>query len=123
VPSVLVVDDDPDFQELMRREAVRQGIDLHFANNGWEALLALDSAAADLILLDIMMPGMDGPTFLKVLRRGKGTRVPVAVITSLEPNEARKRISELITTDVINKRDIFGHLQEVIDRNLPGSGA
>src|SRR5262249_2800481 len=95
-----------------------QGIDLHFANNGWEALLTLDYCSADLVLLDIMMPGMDGPTFMKILRRNKAT-LPVAVLTSLEPDEAKKRLPGLGAAEVLNKREIFGHLQEVIDRNLP----
>ena len=103
----------------MRREAVRTGVDLRFAGNGWEALLELDAGATDLILLDLMMPGMDGPTFLKILRRNKGTRVPVAVMTVLESDEAKKRIAGLGASEVLDKRDVFGHLQEVIERNLP----
>ena len=121
MPSILVVDDDPEFRDLLRREAVGKGIDLRFAGNGWEALLELDSSSTDLILLDLMMPGMDGPTFLKILRRNKGPSVPVAVLTVLESEEAQRRIAGLGASEVLNKRDVFGHLQEVIDRNLPSN--
>jgi CheY-like chemotaxis protein len=80
------------------------GHDLAFAANGWEALLALDNSHVDLILLDMMMPGMDGPTFLKILQQGaKKRNVPVAVITALDEDEAKKCIGNLETVAVLRK--------------------
>ena len=64
MPSILLVDDDPNFTELLSRFLQEQGYNLYTAANGWEALLVLDQQAIDLILLDVMMPGMDGITFL-----------------------------------------------------------
>ena len=81
--SVLVVDDEPDICELISRYLEAGGHHPITAANGWEALLALDAHPVDLILLDVTMPGMDGVTFLKILRNAqKKMRTPVIVVTA-----------------------------------------
>ena len=53
------------------------------AANGWEALLVLDTTSVDLILLDVMMPGMDGVQVLRTLREADETaKIPVIAVTA-----------------------------------------
>jgi DNA-binding response OmpR family regulator len=82
MPTVLVVEDDPDlrhFLELMLEEA---GYDVCTARDGREALGALDRHAPCLILLDLMMPIMDGRRFREEQLRGRAGRVPIVVVSA-----------------------------------------
>jgi GAF domain-containing protein/CheY-like chemotaxis protein len=93
--SVLVVDDDADVRALLRRSLEHEGYAITEAAEGRAALARLAEAPPDLILLDLMMPEMDGFEFLEELRRSPaGREVPVVVITAkdLTP-EDRRRLS------------------------------
>src|SRR4030095_16023255 len=93
---VLVVDDDPDTCEMLSKRLEIQGHRTICAHNGWEALLALDRRMVDLILLDVMMPGMDGVTFVKILRRAKDMlSTPVILVTALDPSDVLERLGDL----------------------------
>src|SRR6266566_2063262 len=101
---ILVVEDDVDARMMLGKLVDLSGHDIAFASNGWEALLILDNGNVDLILLDLMMPGMDGSTFLKILQTGaKKSKVPVVVITALDGEETRRAIGELETIAVLPK--------------------
>ncbi len=89
---VLVVDDDPDARELVRRVVERRGGQVIEAADGREALALLERHAPRLILLDLMMPGMDGLQFLEELRRDEAHhKIPVVVLTAMELTESDRR--------------------------------
>jgi CheY-like chemotaxis protein len=70
------------------------------AANGWEGLIAVDKHAIDLIVLDLMMPGMDGYTFLQILREDRThTNIPVIVLTAMESSINDQRAHRLGVTD------------------------
>jgi GAF domain-containing protein/CheY-like chemotaxis protein len=80
---VLVVDDDPDLRELLRRMLEREGYVVTEADNGRPALERVRERTPGAILLDLMMPEMDGFEFLEELRRYEaGRTIPVVVITA-----------------------------------------
>jgi CheY-like chemotaxis protein len=80
--DLLVVEDDPDNAEVLLKALLKDGHHVAHAANGWEALIALDERHVDAIVLDLMMPGMDGRTFLNILRRDpRHGHVPVIVVT------------------------------------------
>jgi len=83
-PRVLVVDDDPLAQDLMRATLLGMGIDTHALGGGRQALKALDELRPDAIVLDLMMPEFDGFATLDALRDLPAWRdTPVLVWTSL----------------------------------------
>ena len=88
--SVLVVEDEPDISEVARvaLETVG-GLDVHTVISGQEALEYVENQKPDMILLDVMMPGMDGPTALKALKANRVTRpIPVVFISAkVQPAE------------------------------------
>ncbi|MCH8989916.1 MAG: GAF domain-containing protein [Chloroflexi bacterium] len=92
---VLVVDDDPSVREMVRRMLEKEGWDVAEAENGRVALDLLDDTAPSLILLDLMMPEMDGFEFIEELRRiDRWKRVPVVVVTAKDiTNEDRQRLN------------------------------
>jgi signal transduction histidine kinase/CheY-like chemotaxis protein len=82
---VLVVEDDLDTRSWLRRMLEKDGWQVSAAENGRAALAALSGTQPDLVLLDLIMPEMDGFEFLDELRRNEaGRRVPVIVITAAE---------------------------------------
>ena len=82
IPSVLVVDDDEDLRLLCRLHLEKGGVAVMQASNGLEAVERARTERPDLILLDLMMPVMDGWECLAVLKSDPDLRdIPVFVIT------------------------------------------
>jgi CheY-like chemotaxis protein len=81
--KVLVVDDERDLREFYEDLLTRQGYEVVTATNGQEALAAVTQHAPELILLDIMMPVMDGLEVLRALNDNEQTKkIPVIVLTN-----------------------------------------
>ena len=86
---VLVVDDDPQMRDLLARLLEREGYRPVVAADGPSALAHIEEGVPDAILLDLMMPRMDGFELLATLRRRPGGRqVPVVVVTAKSISEA-----------------------------------
>ncbi len=68
MPTVLIVDDDPKLLKMLQRTLVYENLNVLTANNGLEALPLVSTHSPDLIILDWMMPKMDGLTFVQKLR-------------------------------------------------------
>ena len=80
--TILVVEDDADINALLAKIAAREGFGCVQAYSGTEALLQMERAAFDLVLLDMMLPGMDGPTLMACMRDELASRVPVIVVSA-----------------------------------------
>jgi len=90
--AVLVIEDDPSAREMLRRTLEKDGWKVTEAQNGKVGLEQLDDGAPALILLDLMMPEMDGFEFLDTLRQRKdGQGIPVIVITAKDLTEEDHR--------------------------------
>ena len=93
---VLVVEDDPDGLEMVRKTLEKAGHHVLPAANGWEGLLALDAQNVDVIVLDLMMPGMNGNAFLRIVRNDQRRKaVPVVVLSALASGELLRSTIEL----------------------------
>src|SRR5512133_2175394 len=91
-PLVLVVDDDETIRYLAKAALEQQGCLVHGAENGAAGLSFLRDMKADLILLDVMMPEIDGFTFCQKLKELPDMkRVPVLMMTALEDTDAIRR--------------------------------
>ena len=90
VPSILVVDDQPINVQLLKRKLEREGIRVTAAYSGLEALACIKKELPDLILLDVMMPDMDGIEVCQRLQADETTRgIPVIFITARTNKESR----------------------------------
>jgi CheY-like chemotaxis protein len=88
--SVLIIDDDPEIILLVKTIAELEGYVARSARNGVEALSVLDTYTPDLIFLDLMMPGMDGWTFARQLRRDRRTgHIPIVVLSGIHDIERK----------------------------------
>ena len=87
---ILIVDDEPFNVDLLEQELETLGYDTQSATNGQEALDAVAAEPPDLILLDIMMPVMDGFTVCRTLKENSGTHlIPIIIMTALTAVEDR----------------------------------
>jgi signal transduction histidine kinase/DNA-binding response OmpR family regulator len=94
--SVLVVDDDATLRRLVVETLARDGRELREASNGLDALVAIAAQRPDVLILDLMMPGLDGFGVLEQLRdRPETRRLPVVVLTARDLSEGeRDRLRE-----------------------------
>ncbi|MFA4955511.1 MAG: response regulator [Candidatus Methanoperedens sp.] len=83
--KVLVVDDEPDTLELVKLVLESAGFEAILVNNGMEALAKIDAGKLDLVLLDIMMPDMDGWDVFRKIKE-KNTTIPIAILTAKAQN-------------------------------------
>jgi adenylate cyclase len=102
--TILVVDDDEENRELLTRRLVREGHQVRAAKGGREALALLRSEAVDLVLLDVMMPDLDGPAVLERLKQDPDRRsIPVLMISALDETASVVRCIELGAEDYLPK--------------------
>lgn len=113
---VLVVEDDPDTRALLRRTLTEKGLAVMEAENGRIALECLEKETPALVLLDLMMPEMDGFEFAEVFRKNpKWAGIPVIVVTAKTITAADKRRLEGWVEAVYSKqsRNIEGIISEI----------
>ncbi len=83
--TVLVVDDDPQVGELMRRFLEKEGFDIHVALSGVQALEAVKALRPDVITLDVLMPGIDGWSVLAALKNDHEVAdIPVIILSIVD---------------------------------------
>ncbi len=117
-PRVLVVDDDPDARRILRAHLEEVAGEIREAANGREALALLAERAQDVVLLDLIMPVMDGMTFLNVLRSNPSYQhLPVVVVTARPLNAAETAELRQQSQEVLNKTDVFaGKLRTLLQK-------
>lgn len=81
MPAILTVDDSRAVRSIVGKQVKGLGFDLLEAEDGVEGLERLAAAHVDLVLLDVNMPNMDGPTMLRKMRE-RGDQTPVIMLTS-----------------------------------------
>lgn len=99
--KLLVVDDDPHIRELVRVFLQNEGFDILEAADGQEALAIMETDQADLVILDIMMPRMDGWELCRELR--KHYDIPLLMLTAKGETAQKIKGFELGTDDYLVK--------------------
>ena len=87
--SVLVVDDEPTIAEIVARYLERAGYDARIAHDGPAALAAWDERAADLVVLDLMLPGFDGLEVMRRIRSAERDRTGIILLTARDKESDR----------------------------------
>jgi signal transduction histidine kinase/DNA-binding response OmpR family regulator len=122
--QVLVVDDDPKTRDMLRRTLQKAGWTVAEAANGCEALEALERAKPALVLLDLLMPDMDG---FEVLERLNGDatwrEVPVIIVTAkdLTPDDIERlngRVAKVLQKGTYERRDLVRDIHAMIARQV-----
>jgi adenylate cyclase len=118
-PRILVVDDTPANVKLLTDVLTAKGYDIISAANGEDGLRRVSADRPDLVLLDIMMPGMNGYEVCRAIRADTATRVlPVVMVTSLDPAQERIKGLEAGADDFlskpINSPELFARVKSLL---------
>ncbi len=119
--SILVVDDEPMARNLLRLMLVREGFDVLEAANGTAALALLEESSPDLMVLDVMMPGMDGMAVCETLRsRADFEGLPVLMLSARTDAESVRQGLESGATRYLRKPisadELTSHVREILTR-------
>lgn len=102
---VLYIDDEPDIREIAQLAlSLDPALEVRVAESGSEALSLVDNWMPDIVLLDVMMPGLDGPSTLARLRENSSTaELPVVFITARAQSQEIQSFATLDARGVIAK--------------------
>jgi DNA-binding response OmpR family regulator len=87
--QVLIVEDDPQVRDVVRRYLERDGLAVQVAGTGTEGLELARRSRPDVIVLDVMLPGLSGLEVCRILRDVDGTDVPIIMLTALDDTDDR----------------------------------
>ncbi|OGZ79109.1 MAG: hypothetical protein A2358_03950 [Candidatus Staskawiczbacteria bacterium RIFOXYB1_FULL_37_44] len=111
--KILIVEDDKSFLWILKQSFTEEGFMVSFATDGQRGLDAAEREKPDLIILDILMPKVDGITLARELRK-KGISSPIIFLTNLKDTEHIGEAVELGEgTDYVVKSDI--HIDQIIE--------
>jgi len=100
--KVLIVDDEKDFLDIISERILARGMDVSTASSAEDALNMVEEESFDVVILDFMMPALDGFKALKLLK-AKRPDVQIIVLTGNVPEEKRMEAKALGALDVIEK--------------------
>jgi two-component system, OmpR family, KDP operon response regulator KdpE len=122
-PAVLLVDDDRTLLSVLSRRVSRAGYEVITANSGPAALKQLETSWPALLVIDVMMPGMDG---FELARRVKQLAdLPIIILSAVDASEAKVSALELYAEDYVTKPfepdELVARIQRVLRRAAIGS--
>jgi len=115
--TILVVDDEAAARHALTRLLRREGYETVAAGDGREALRALEAGTPDLVLLDVMMPGLDGLELLEILHaHPRWKALPVVVLTAVSDTHTVRRAEQLGAREYLVKAsfsvaEMLGHVR------------
>jgi two-component system response regulator MprA len=122
-PRVLVVDDDRAVRDSLRRSLEFNGYDVSLASDGAEGLVAIGSQHPDVVVIDVMMPRLDGIETTRALRAA-GNDVPVLVLTARDAVGDRVEGLDAGADDYLTKpfalEELLARLRALLRRVVPG---
>ena len=112
---VLCVDDEEGFLKSLARMLTRRGYDVCAFNAAEPALKAIPWAKPDLVLLDVMMPGMDGLDLARQVRECSSGQVPIVLVTALDTDEVHYEAHQHGAVFLVNKAEGPERILDVVD--------
>lgn len=103
--KVLIVEDDKDFLFILQTNLKKEGFSVVTAKNGKDGLMALEKEKPDLIVLDILMPVMDGLEMAKQMKQSS-INIPIIYLTNVKEVDFISKAVEIIPSDYIIKSDM-----------------
>jgi signal transduction histidine kinase/CheY-like chemotaxis protein len=123
--QVLVVDDDWKTREMLRRTLAKEGWTVAEASNGLEAISLLERGRPVLVLLDLMMPEMDGFELLERMRGDEGWRdIPVIIVTAkdltrAEVDQLNGHVVKILQKGAYQRSDLLTEIHDMVARRVP----
>jgi two-component system response regulator VicR len=115
-PRILVVDDDPNLLVLLAEQLRADGFDVRTARDGEEALRRLRSGWPHLLIVDLMMPRLDGLNLAREVKREAD--LPIIVLSAIDAADSKARVLEEVAEDYVTKPFHYPELRARIIRVL-----
>ena len=106
--KVMIIEDNKDLQLIYKMSFEKAGFEVFLEGDGLDGISSVIEKTPDIIILDIMMPNMDGFAFLKSLKENTSLHVPVVVCSNLSDNDTINRALREGATAVLIKADYSG---------------
>ncbi|MEJ2691610.1 MAG: response regulator [Candidatus Thiodiazotropha sp.] len=117
--QILIVDDNPLSRKLLNEMLRAEGFSVLVAASGGEALETIAKQRPDIVLLDVMMPEMDGFEVVRRLKANEATRsTPIIMVTALDDDGARKRLANAGVDSMLTKPIDRWELHSLLTRVL-----
>lgn len=117
--KVLIIEDDTMISSMYRTKLEQDGYKVTVAENGSEGLEKVKAEIPDIILLDVIMPQLDGFTVLEELRGNMKISVPIIMLTNLGTDEDRAKGDKLGATDYLVKSTLTPtQVSEIVEKKL-----
>ncbi len=110
----MIIEDNKDLQEIYKHSFEKYGYEVILEGNGLEGVESVAKVLPDIILLDLMMPGMDGFGFLKKMNDTGGLSIPVIVCSNISDVDTINRAIKDGAQDVLLKVDYSG--KQLVDK-------
>jgi CheY-like chemotaxis protein len=112
--KVMIIEDNKDIQEIYKHSFEKAGFEVIMEDNGLDGINGVVEKMPDVILLDLMMPKMDGFQFLKLMKNNPLLDIPVIVCSNISDNDVNIRVMEAGAAGVILKVDYLG--KQLVER-------
>jgi CheY-like chemotaxis protein len=117
--ALLLVEDDLDQQALMVLILQNLGYEVHAVDNGLQALEVLETWTPDLVVTDIMMPEMDGVSFVREMRASEELKhIPILVLTAIENSDTECELLDLGVDEYLEKTTPRKLLKRRVDKAI-----
>lgn len=101
---IIIIDDDEDFGELTRRRLHNAGFEVTFQHGPFGSLNAIRKSACELVILDVLMPALDGPKVVQLIRDHKTlSRMKILLYSSMDPKPLRRLAEQLEVNACLSK--------------------
>jgi len=119
-PRILIVDDDPNLSVLLADQLRADGYEIALARDGDEALRRLRTSWPDLLIIDMMMPRMDGLTLAREIKARAD--LPIIVLSAIDAGDSKADLLEEVAEDYITKPYHYPELRARVNRVLKRLG-
>src|SRR5882724_10489050 len=124
---ILVVDDEPEITRALRSILTGNGFEPLVATTGEEALDHVERRRPDLMLLDLVLPGIDGLEVCRIIRQDRGLDLPIIVLSAQGEEEAKVKALDLGADDYLTKpfgvRELLARMRAALRRAGGGRSA
>lgn len=122
--TVLVVDDEPDIRLILQARLEAAGYRVETAGNGLEALNRIRTQPPDLVILDLMLPGMDGFAVCAMLKRDQRfSHIPIVILSARSQAQDKKTGASLGADAYITKpfqpQELLSTIEQLIEQRTP----
>ena len=112
--KILIVDDEPDIVKVLAMRLKDRGFEISTASSAEQAFIQIKNNKPDLIIFDIVLPGMQGNEAAKKLKEDPQTStIPVILVSALQVDEAKDKSEELILTKPFNFSFLLKKIEEL----------